>query len=81
VRTARDCLSQSVSCPSTRAADVHCSLQKRSSVTVPEMSSRARHTSLAMGWGPRLLWGGTAGSAISGGDSSPRMRPRMRANG
>ena len=39
------CRSQSVSCVSTRSADVHVSLQKRSSVTLPEISSSARHAS------------------------------------
>ncbi len=80
-RTARDRRSQSVSCDSTRSADVHVSLQKRSSVTLPEMSSSARHASRERRprAAARLRLAG--GSATSGGDSTPRIRPRTRASG
>ena len=81
VRTARERRSQSASCVSTRSADVHDSPQKRSSVTLPEISSSARHASANDGRGPRLVCGSLGGSATSGGDSTPRMRPRSRASG
>ena len=42
IRTARERRSQSVSRVSTRSAVVHVSLQKRSSVTLPERSRSAR---------------------------------------
>ena len=80
-RTARERRSHSVSCASTRSADVQVSLQKRSSVTLPEISSSARHASASDGRGPRLVCGSPGGSATSGGDSTPRIRPRMRASG
>ena len=58
VPTARDCRSQSVSCVRARVRSiVHSSLQKRSSVTLPQSSSSARHASRSDGRGPRLVCG------------------------
>ena len=81
VRTARDRRSQSVICDSTRSDVVHVSLQKRSSVTLPEMSSSARYASASDGRGPRLVCLSCAGSTTSGGERIPRIRPRTRASG
>jgi hypothetical protein len=57
LRTARECRSQSAKLESTRSPEVQVSLQKRSSVTVPEMNSSARHHSCGDGRGPRLRCG------------------------
>ena len=82
VRTACDRRSHSVTFASTRSADVQLSLQYRSSVTLPEMSSSARHVSFSVGRGPRLVcFGCVCVRAISGGARTPRIRPRSRAIG
>src|SRR5262249_41221056 len=73
VVTARDFLSQSVICVSTRAVVVHVSLQYRSSLTLPQISSRARQASRSFGRGPRLVCGLPTGCVTSGGERMPRI--------
>ena len=81
VRTARDRRSQSASRARMRSADVQVSLQNRSSVTLPDTSSSARHASANDGRAPRLVCRSSGGSATSGGDNTPRICPRRRASG
>src|SRR5262249_51788455 len=49
--------------------------------TLPDTRSSARHVSASEGLGPRLVCGATGGSATSGGDRTPRIRPRTLASG